>query len=223
MSDETSSEDGISKGVESRSARLMLSGEQRRKLLRAAAGSGVLVSAGVPLAAQAATRPHCKQGGSTQNYHATASAVGSVIGSIAGTSTPKYGLPCSHYQTSSNWPSTCTNGKGRTLSYSNCVDVNGPSKLKFYVAFELPTPSRGSNAFRNCCDIIASSPSSDEAAWLTAVLNANKLGSAFTYTPSDVLDLYNSKNPLMGGMVQSGLNAKALTLFKTYLSQGQPI
>jgi hypothetical protein len=222
MMEEKSGEDGNSKDIEPQSARLMVSGEQRRRLLRAAAGSGVLVTAGVPVAAQAATRPHCKLNGSPQKFHATASAVGSVIGSMTGSLTPNYGNPCSHYQTSGNWPATCTNGKGRNLSYNSCVDVNGTGKLRFFVAFELPRPSSGSNAYRYCSDIIANYPTSDEAVWLTAVFNANKLGTAFTYTPSDVLDLYNSKNPQAGGVVQSGLNAKALTLFRNYLSQGVP-
>ncbi len=222
MNDETPRSDGSSNAPEANDARLMLSNDQRRQLLRAAAASSVLVTgAGVPLAAHATVRPHCKKSGFTQKYHATASAVGSIIGSVSGTDTPKYGYPCSHYQNSSNWPGSCTNGRGRSLTYDNCANQYGSSKLRFYVAFEFAsTPSTSASTYRYCWDIIANYPGSDEAIWLTALFNANKVGSGFAYAPTNVIDLYESKNPQLGGMVQSGLGTKAMTLFRDYLSQG---
>lgn len=227
MNDKMSREDeSLQDDVSSNSTRLMLSGEKRRQLLRAAASGGVLVSAGVPLAAQATTRPHCKKAGSTQKYHASASAVGSVIGSTTGTDTPKYGHPCSHYQSSGNWPSGCTNGQTNpvVMTYANCANASYTgTKLCFFNVFAFSSVPTTGNASKTCAEILAN-PSWDEAVWLCAMLNANKLNStgSFPYSPSQVVDLYYSKNPQLGGMVQSGLNDKARDLFKDYLSQGVP-
>lgn len=221
MNDETPRSDGGSNSSQADGARLKLSNDQRRRLLRAAASSSVLAGAGVPLAAQASTRPFCKKSGYTQNYHACASAVGSIIGSVAGTDTPKYGYPCSHYTTSGNWPASCTNGRGRTISYNLCANPSYSSKMRFYVAFEFAsTPSTGAATYRYCADILANYPTSDEAIWLTAMFNANKVGSAFPYVAANIIDLYESKNPQLGGLTVSGLNTKAMTLFRDYVSQG---
>lgn len=190
---------------------------QRRRLLRALGAGGALTGVGVPFSAQAGTRPHCVK--STKNYNATASAVGSLVGSVAGTTTPIAGHTCSHYTVSSNWPTTCTNGKNRTMTWDNCANPNYTgTKLRFYHVFEFSSqPANTASTYRTCADIVNNYPTSDEAHWLTAVCNANKR-SPFSYTPSQVVDLYWSKNPLTGGTVTSGLNTKALTLFRDYLS-----
>lgn len=189
--------------------------EGRRQLLRAMAAVGA--GAGVPGVALAGTRPYCQKSGS--NYHASASAVGSMVGSTVGTDTPKWGYKCTHYQTQGNWGSTWMCG-GRNLTYTNCGNTGtaAGSKLKFWVVFGLSQPASGSAPDRYCADIINSYASSDEAYWLCAVLNACKVGSNFPYTADEVVLLYKNQNPWQSNATQSGLNTKALTLFKDYLS-----
>lgn len=189
--------------------------DARRRLLRALAAAGA--GAGLPGVALASGRPYCQKAG--KNYHASASAVGSMIGSAATTDTPKWGYRCSHYQNAGNWGSGWSCG-GRNLTYANCGNSATPngSKLKFWVVFGLTQPSNGSSTDRYCADILNNYSASDEAFWLCAVLNACKVGSNFPYNANEVCQLYKSQNPWMGGAAQSGLNAKALTLFKDYLS-----
>jgi hypothetical protein len=220
MNDDRSSREDLPNASEPQGSRVFGSDEQRRRLLRAVATSGALAGAGVPLTAQATTRPYCRKSGMTQNYHASASAVGSLIGSVTGTVPPKYGHTCSHYRNVGSWGTGYTNGRGRSLSYSLCADPGALTKLRFYLAFEFGSvPASTASTYRECADILANYSSSDEAIWLTAMFNANKCGSNFPYTPTQVIDLYNSKNPSLGGMVQSGLNLKAKELFRDYLSQ----
>lgn len=195
------------------------SSQERRRLLRAFGAGGALAGAGLPFAAQATTTPrkHCVK--SAKNYNATASAVGSLIGSAAGSTGPIAGHTCTHYKTSTNWPTTCVNGKGRTLTHSNCVNQSAGTKLRFCDVFEHLAngglPPTTASTYRYCSDIMNNDASSAEAHWLTAVFNSNKR-IPFSYTPSQVVDLYWSKNP--AGAVVSGLNTKALTLFRDYLS-----
>lgn len=212
MNDDRSPHDAPAPG-----ARVFDSVEQRRQLLKAVVATGALGGVG---AAQASIRPYCKKSGSSHNYHPSASAVGSIIGSVTGTQPPVYGHNCNHYRTSGNWPTNCTNGRGRTLSYNLCANQYAGTKLRFWLVFEFTSqPSTSAMTYRECWDLLANYPSSAEAIWLTAMFNANKLASTFPYNPSGIIDLYNSKNPAMGGMVQSGLNTKALELFRDYLSQ----
>ncbi|MDP3225261.1 MAG: hypothetical protein Q8M96_19175 [Rubrivivax sp.] len=190
---------------------------QRRRLLRAVGATGAIAGVGLPFSAHATSRPHCVK--STKKYHATASSVGSMIGSVTGTTPPVAGFRCSHYTSAGNWGTGWTNGKGRSVTYHSCANPGAADvdKMKFWVVFELGNPGAGTAKDRTCVDIINSYSTSDEAVWLTALFNANKR-SPFTYTPSNVVDLYNNKNPMMGGMTQSGLSAKALMLFRDYLS-----
>lgn len=192
---------------------------QRRLLLRGAAAGGALVGVAAPLTAHATTRPHCVK--SSKNYNATASAVGSMLGSSAGTNSPVAGHNCSHYRNSGNWTgSTWNNGCGRTLNFTNCADTSAPtsSRLRFFQVFNFSyTPATTDTRYYTCAYILANLPSSNEAVWLTAMFNSNKRV-PFTYTPAQVIDLYNSRNPLMGGATQAGLNDKALQLFRDYLS-----
>lgn len=194
------------------------SSQQRRRLLRAFGAGGALAGAGLPFAAKATTnRKHCIK--SSKQYNATASAVGSLIGSTAGSTGPIAGHTCTHYKTSTNWPATCTNGKGRTLTYNTCVNPYWGTKLRFCDVFEFVSnggmPPTTAATYRYCSDIFQNYSNSDEAHWLTAVCNANKRV-PFSYTPAQVVDLYWSKNTL--GATVGGLNAKALTLFRDYLS-----
>ncbi len=192
--------------------------EERRRVLRSLGAGGAI--AGAPaLALATGTRPYCKKGG--KNYNPTASAVGSLMGSVTGSTPPKYGHACSHYTSSGNWGSGWTNGKGRSLTYNLCANPSASSRLRFYLAFELSNPGTGSVRYRECQDIIRNYPNSDEAVWLTALFNANKVASRFPYAPGGVVDLFKNSNPLTGGSSDSTLHAKALTLFRDYLSLGE--
>ena len=196
----------------------------RRQLLRAVGATGALAGIGLPLAAHATTRPYCVR--NSNNYHATASAVGSMIGSTTGGTPPIYGHTCAHYCTGTNWVAGCTNGRGISLTYANCGNTAtypNSSKLCFWQVFELSNPGAPSSipSSRYCATILNSYGTSDEAIWLTALLNAtkrNQNGNVFPYTPTQVIDLYKGLNPLMGGTSSSGITGQALTLFRDYLS-----
>jgi hypothetical protein len=193
-----------------------VSGLERRQLLRAVGAGGVLAGAGFPMAAHATGRPYCTK--SSKNYHATASAVGSMVGSVGSGTPPIYGHTCSHYRSAGNWPSSCTNGKGRTLTYNTCANTTYTgTKLKFWHCFEQSDPGPGSPKSRYCADILANYPTSEEAHWLTALFNANKCN-PFAYSAGQVVDLCAGRNPLMGGQTQADIANKALTLFRDYLS-----
>ena len=192
------------------------SGQQRRRLLRALGASGAIAGVGLPLSAHATGQPYCVK--NSNNYHATASAVGSIVGSVTGGTPPTSGHNCGHYCSSGNWGTGWTNGKGRSCTYSLCADQSAGTKLRFWHVFELSDPGSGSPKYRYCADILNNYPTSDEAHWLTAVFNANKQ-SPFTYSPGGVVDLYKGLNPMVGGQSDPTISGKALTLFKDYLSQ----
>jgi hypothetical protein len=194
------------------------SAAQRRALLRALGASGAIAGAGLPMGAQATGgRKYCVK--TTKNYHATASAVGSMMGSQTGSTPPVCGHKTSHYCSSGNWGSGWTNGNLCTLTYSKCCDQYGSTKLRFYEVMNEAAPtSSTSPKNRYCWEIMRNDPGCDEAVWLTAVFNACKKGSAFSYTPAQVCKLYKSKNPLTGDNVVAGLDQKALQLFREYLS-----
>lgn len=194
--------------------------QQRRRLLRSLGAGGAIMGVGLPFKAQAAGRPHCVK--DLKNYHATASAVGSMVGSVAGTVPPKAGYNCAHYRVSGNWYTGWTNG-GTTpvaLTWTNCGSTTSTTKLRFWQCFELSDPGALSTAAinRTCTDILNLYPTSDEAHWLVALFNANKCGTNFTYTPAQVLSLYKGVNP-MTGWNTADIKVKALSLFRDYLSQ----
>jgi hypothetical protein len=193
--------------------------EERRRVLRSL-GVGSAVVGAPALATAAAPGSHCKSKLDNKKYKPTASAVGSVLASVATTKPPMYGHSCSDYRNSSYWGTGWTNGKGRPLTYDLCAK-DPATGTRFYEAFNLPNPYAGSK-FRRCADILRNYPTSDEAIWLTALCNANKLAAAslFPYEPAGVLALYVNQNPLMGNFSDSSLHAKAKTLFRDYLSQG---
>ena len=194
--------------------------EERRRILRSL-GAGSAVIGAPSLAVAASPGAHCKVG--VKKYKPTASAVGSVIASVAISKPPMYGHRCSDYRSSGFWGAGWNNGNGQSLSYQLCANTANAQGTRFWVAFNLSQPSQSSPRYRRCADILENYPTSDEAIWLTALFNANKLYSAerFPYTPAGVLALYNNQNPLMGNNSDSSLHAKARTLFRDYLSLGQ--
>lgn len=194
--------------------------EERRRILRSLGVGSAVVGAPSLAAAGGGADNYCKMGGT--KYRAHASAVGSVLASVATSKPAMYGNRCSDYRNSSFWGTGWTNGKGRSLSYALCADVGNANGMRFWVAFDLSQPSWGSPKFRKCSEILRDYPTSDEAIWLTALFNANKLYSTerFPYTPAGVLALYRNQNPLMGNWTDASLSGKARTLFRDYLSQG---
>lgn len=82
---------------------------ERRRVLRTLGAGGVLT--GAPgLALATTSRPYRKK--DSKNFHATASAVGSMIGSMTGTTPSMYGHPVAHFQHQSNWGSGWNTGVG---------------------------------------------------------------------------------------------------------------
>jgi len=194
--------------------------EERRRVLRSLGAGGAI--AGLPTLAHATGRPHCKK--DSKNYHPTASAVGSMIGSVSGTTLPMYGHPCSYYQDSAKWGSW-TNGS-ISLNWNKCGNstYSGSDRLRFWQAmgFASAPGVTGDPRSRWCSEVIHSFPSSDEGIWLSALFNANHVGTRFPYTPSGVRSLYFNKNPLLGDAVDATLHSKAIVLFRDYLSLGVP-
>ena len=198
----------------------LTSGQQRRRLLRNVAATGAIVGVGLPMAAHATVRPHCNKTGDSNpnnNYHPTASAVGSMIGSATGGVPPIAGHTCSHYSSVGNWGSGWTNGRPtpKTLTYNNCANSGGSTRRTFADVFEVSSPT--SAQARQCWNILNNYSTSDEAIWLTAMFNANKRV-PFAYTPSQVVDLYKGVNPLGGSASGTTLRDNGLLLFRDYLS-----
>lgn len=194
--------------------------EERRRILRSLGAGGAI--AGLPTLAHATGRPHCKK--DSKNYHPTASAVGSMIGSVSGTTLPMYGHPCSYYQDSAKW-GTWTAG-GVTLNWDRCgrTDYTGLDRLRFWQAMGLSSAPgvSGDPRRRWCSTVLHSYPGSDEGVWLSALCNAHHVGARFPYTATGVRALYVNQNPLLGGATDATLHSKAIVLFRDYLSMGEP-
>jgi hypothetical protein len=146
-----------------------------------------------------------------------------MVGSVTGAAPPVEGWPCSHYTNSSNWNFTCTNGGTlpKTLNYANCIDTNPPqgtTKCKFWDVFGIPDPGSNAVAGKSCATILQNYSTSDEAIFLCALFNANKLSSTFSYKPAEVCKLYRSLNPKQNDAYQADIKGKARTLFESYLS-----
>lgn len=226
MNDDFSPHKAPEQPAESATPAPLTSGQQRRRLLRTVAATGAVVGVGLPLAAHATVRPHCKKNNDanpSNNYHPTASAVGSMIGSSTGGVLPICGHSTSHYcGNAGNWIAGWTNGRPapKTLSWDRCGNTSfGGTKRKFAEVFEVTSPTGPQD--RNCAEILNTYGTSDEAIWLTAILNANKRSPLFPYTASQVVDLYKGVNPIAGGTVSGiTLRDKAVILFRDYLSQG---
>jgi hypothetical protein len=203
--------------------------EERRRILRSLGAGGAV--AGLPSLAIASTgRPHCKKGGI--NYHPTASAVGSMIGSVT-SALPMYGHPSTHYHTSANWGSWI-NGKGLSgLTFDRCASATytGGDRLRFWQVMGFSSapgtlPLDGSTPtdprMRWCSQVLRGDAALAECVWLTALFNANRVGARFPYAPAGVVDLYFNRNPIPGGVADGLLHTNAITLFRDYLSSGMP-
>ncbi len=200
--------------------------DTRRRILRSL-GAGGAVGALPSLAQATGSRPHCKK--DNKDYHATASRVGSMIGSVAAGAIPKHGHRCSHY-ISVGWGSGWHNGRGRSITWNNCGRVpehwrsaawREANCTRFWVLFGYASDPGGERS-KFCYEILRASTTSAENIWLVALLNANKLATTFPYTQDGVLKLHHGFNPNfspIGASADANLSAKALQLFRDYLSQ----
>lgn len=127
------------------------------------------------------------------------SGVQSNIGSHPTDGTTCSGYQPSHYATLANWPGY---NAGPPPIATNTVDaITFTQTTTFVDVF-------GSGSSTDLLTILTSTPGSDEAAWVTALLNAlkNPPGFNFPYTPSQVLAFYAGPQA-----------AQALAFFKGYM------
>jgi hypothetical protein len=201
--------------------RAFASDEQRRQVLRAAVAGSAL--AGLPFAANATNRPHCRK--DNKNYHPTASAVGSLIASATGSVDPIKGHNCNHYRQAGSWTGwTCTNGSSVTMTFDKCANQyppGGVTKLRFHEVFQISYWSATTAERRDCEEILRSYSTTEQAHFLVAIFNANKRNVApavFPYNPAGVISLYKGVNPLPNGIPVANLRNNAMILFRDYLS-----
>lgn len=169
----------------------------RRRMLLASLGKGsAAVALVVPIQTLAATTI---VGGTKL---CTVSGVQSNVGSKPlGTPTTCQGNSPTYFQTLANWRGYAATPNPPTASFM--VDgLNFTNNSKFGDVF-----TGGGNTK---LDTVLNTPTSDDAAWVTALLNAvkNRSGFNFPYTPSQVRAFYNG-----GGT----LKAQALAFFKGFM------
>lgn len=111
------------------------------------------------------------------------------------------GYAPSYYADLAHWPNT--NGGPPTNPNSMVGAVNVNKDATFISIF-------GTGSSIGLLTILTATPTSDEAVWVTALLNGIKqpAGFLFPYTGSQVIAYYNSPNPD---------KSNAFTLFKDYL------
>ncbi len=141
---------------------------------------------------------------------ATVSGSQSVISSQqTGPQTISSGYAPSYYETVANWPNYTVSSSTKKSEDSatansavNGIAVNPDEKFKDIF---------GHGSRTKLLDILKNSPASDEAAWVTALLNAikNPAGFNYPYSAPQVLAFYNDTNPLKV--------AQALAFFKGYM------
>lgn len=130
----------------------------------------------------------------------TVSGVQSNVGShnATGQQSECSGYQPSHYVTLANWPGF----SATTGTATNIVDgITFTETTPFSTVF-------GAGVATPLLDILINSPSSDEAVWVTALLNAisNPVGFNFPYTPTEVRAFYSSPQA-----------AQALAFFQGYM------
>ena len=166
---------------------------RRREILKRIGKTSVLAGAAAsPLAAMATgTRKWCRHPvDTTKCVQASISGMASVVLS-AQTSDEVCAKKCSHYSTSTNWPTSCSNG-------SITVTCNTPFATTFNCAggtsdsLGVVRGQSGCLLDKTMLVLCTSHPTTAEAHWATALGNANKLitppvGAPFPYTPGQVV------------------------------------
>jgi hypothetical protein len=173
----------------------------RRRMLLKGVGKGVAVMAATVPIQTLATQPFLTKDG---QHQCTVSGAMSGVHSTTPNSTPTCrGNTPTFYQTLSNWP----NYKSSNQSISPKLKVgstNVDETTPFATVF-------GGGSATTLFSLLTSTPASDEAVWVTALLNAfkNPVGFNFPYTSAQVVAYYSSAQA-----------AQALTFFKTYMQTG---
>lgn len=174
----------------------------RRAILKRIGGASVVAGAASPLSALAGTgRKWCKHPtDSTKCVQASISGAASVLMSAQASDEVK-SYKCSHYGSSTNWPSICNNGSTSiTCSTMFCTAF----KCDYAGLYDSEgRPTRNSNGTRNTdclfnkslVTLCSQHAGTKEARWACALANANKLAvangtsAAFPYTPAQVVAL----------------------------------
>jgi Tfp pilus assembly major pilin PilA len=193
---------------------------RRREILRRIGKASVIAGASAtPLAAMATgTRRWCRHPiDTTRCVQASISGMGSVVMS-AQASNEVCGKKCSHYASTSNWPSSCSNGTSSIVCNSSTDSNNTRFKTAFKCDVAGTFDSLGVAISNSNCLLNKSLPTlcrdysnSVEAHWATALGNANKLaspttGAPFPYTPAQVVGHYGD----------AGMRASAYAFYTTY-------
>lgn len=174
--------------------------QRRRALLRGLSAGAALSGAAVPMSALAGGgRKSCfHKDRPTQMCKATVSGFRSVIASGQLNDWPESpGRHCSYYKDASNWP-------GSSSKY--CKGWNNTSYTRDARFKQVFNCGGGGYNDWKIKDIMDQQVDCPQRTWITACLNATKLGSSFCYTPSEVVALYND----------SSRNAEATVFFRDY-------
>lgn len=208
--------------VDSSTDRLASASRRREILKRFGKTSLIAGVASSPLAAMAtgSSKKWCKHPlDQTKCVAASISGVGSVVLS-AQASSEVCSKKCSHYSSTTNWPSNCSNGSAPIDCNTKFCDAFGCTAWNAQDSNGIQRrPSAGAAQNPDCllnkklitlCTSFASSP---EAAWCTGLANANKLanpstGAPFPYTPGEVVGHFSSTD--------FTFRAAALTFYRDY-------
>ena len=171
----------------------------RRRMLLASLGKG---SAALALVVPIQTLAVTTIVGGTKLC--TVSGVQSLVGSHPlGTPTICQGNAPTYFQTLANWPGYNPSTKVATFTVGNS---NLTNNSKFSDVF---TGGVGTTLDK----VLANTQTSDNAVWVTALLNAlkNRAGFNFPYTPSEVVAFYTNVDPLK--------KKQALDFFRGYMQK----
>lgn len=181
----------------------LASASRRRALLKGLGKATAVAGAAIPLRSLATGEKNLRLPKNGKNYRCTVSAQASLLHSAAATLPPACsGKPLVHYCTHSNWPQVnnqpvCWVGAGsfpKTASLNTVMNAG----------------SGTTRSAKSLAELLADYPTSDEAHWVVALLNAYKDAPSFPYSTSQVRDLYANTTK----------RADAIAFFRTYM-EGQ--
>lgn len=173
----------------------------RRRMLLKSLGKGTSV-----VAAAAAGSIHTLASGTTLNFTASGSRC-TISGTISGihskdtTTNTCNGKHPTVFKTTAKWPPS-NNGKGAFTSTSTDTFVVGSKTFGPGSTFTSVFGSGSSSTLFTILNTSTTSSVSDEAAWITALLNALPSSGAtnFPYTPTKVLAFYTSTTESAGAL-----------------------
>ena len=182
----------------------------RRRMLLKGAGKGVaIMAATVPIQTLATQSVLTFDG----LHQCTVSGAMSGVHSATPTNTPTCkGNTPTYFQTLINWPGTYVAGNNppTTATVTN-TNIFVPSGTVTFNQNDQFKKVFGGSVNTRLIDILTLAPASNDAVWVTALLNAIKNPASFNfpYTPFKVVEFYNSAQA-----------AQALDFFKNYMQKG---